>query len=365
MLLALALLPLAHPADPAAPVPEKPFTVTPYGFVIPSFSWIQDDPAAITAQDGFQLAARLGAEAKLGVAPIGARVEVELTPDPLLRDGLVWYQPTSFFRVDAGQFKVPYSAGYLASDTRRLLPATPQAYADMTGRDMGVMLTGSLPVADENRATVQLGVFNGEGANRLQNVNQRYLYAVRGVVTPFGARSKVYEGSDGKLYLGVGGGWTYNWIGQDDSSEEVNQYEGELQFAWSIVSLQAEILLGQHAFASASVADYAQSGWYGTVATFVPAPWMKQHVQLVARVGQAEPDDQVVGEVSGQVLPNTRELTGGLNLYWIRPTARGPDGPVSNPFHDVKLQLAYSHFQELEGSQFLNDKLTLAGSVRF
>lgn len=355
MLLSLLALSLAHAQDPAGGN-EPPFAVTPYGFVMPSFSWIQDDPAAITAQDGFQFAARLGADASFRDAPISARVELELNPEPSLKDGVLSYKPAAFLRLDAGQFKVPYAVGYLASDTRRLLPFTPQIYTDMTSRDLGLMVTGSLPIKDKNYASVQVGAFNGEGANRLQNVNQKYLYAIRGLVTPFGARRQAFEGSDGTLYLGVGAGWTYNWIGDGDSSEEVNQYAGELQFAWSLLSVQGEFLLGQHAFANASVADYTQVGWYGTLAAYIPAPWLKDHVQLVGRLGQAEPDDQVVGEGSGQIQPLTREFTGGLNLYWMG---------APRPLHDVKLQVAYAHFQELEGSPFLNDKLTAAASVRF
>ena len=172
----------------------------------------------------------------------------------------------------------------------------------------------------------------------------------------FGARSTTFEGTDGTLYLGVGGGWTYNWLGDGDSSEEINQYAGELQFAWNVVSLQGELLLGQHGFANASVTDYTQVGWYGTAATYIPAPWLKDHVQVVARLGQSEPDDQMVGDPAGQVQPATREITGGANLYWMG---------APRPFHDVKLQLAYSHFQELEGVDFLNDRLTAAATARF
>ncbi len=331
----------------------------PYGFVIPSFTTIQDDPNAITAQDGFQLEARLGAEAKFdGGRPglLGANLEIDLTPTPLLKDTYVYLHPLPFLRFDLGQFKVPYSVGYLASDTRRLLPATPASLSGSTNRDMGFMVTGTVPVHGKTVATVQAGAFNGEGPDRLQNVNQRFLYAVRGVITPFGAREKVFEGSDGNLYLGVGGAYLYNWIGDGDSSEEINQYAGEAQFAWRLISVQGEFLYGQHAYASAAVSDFNSSGWYGTVSSFIPARWCRKHLQLVARVGENEPDDQVVGDPTGQVLPKALEVTGGVDVYWLVPP---------RPFEDVKLQLAYSHLDELEGDQFLNDTFTAAASLRF
>jgi hypothetical protein len=354
------LLPLLslHPATAADNDPL--FAVTPYGFVVPGFSYIQDDPEALTAQDGFTLAARLGLESRLQVGntpgAIAARVEVELTPSPLLKDAVLSYRPAPFLRVDAGQFKVPYGLGYLASDTRRLLPSTPLIYTDMTGRDMGVMVTASLPIQKKTWAAAQFGAFNGEGANRIQNVNQRFMYAARGVFTPFGARDRVFEGSDGATYLGIGGGWLYNLIGADDSAEEINQYQAELQFSWNVLSLQGEYLFGEHAFANASVQDYHQMGWYGTIGCFIPAPWVREHIQLVGRYAQSEPDDEVVGDFSGQVAPNSEEITGGLNLYWVAPP---------RPFHDLKLQFAYSTFRELEGTKFLNDRFTTAATVRF
>lgn len=355
----LAALAAASPAS-AAPDAEPTFAVQPYGFVVPSFTYIADDPRALTAQDGAALAARIGVDSRLAVGKsagaVAARIEVELTPEPQLKDAVVSYRPVSFLRFDGGQFKVPYGLGYLASDTRRLLPSTPQAYTDLTNRDMGLTLTASLPIRQRVIASVQGGVFNGEGPNRLQNVNQRYLYAVRGVITPFGARDRVFEGSDGALYLGLGGGWVYNYIGADASAEEINQYAGELQFAWNVVSLQGEYLAGTHAFANAAVQDYAQNGWYGTLGLFVPAPWTRDHLQLVARVGEAEPDDEVVGDFAGQVAPHAREYTGGVNLYWVAPP---------RAFHDLKLQLAYSAFEELEGEPYTNARFTTAVTVRF
>ena len=345
----------------AGPADTDPlFTVTPYGFIIPGFSYIQDDPEALTAQDGFTLAARLGLESRLQVGKtpgvIAARIEVDLTPAPLLKDAVLSYRLASFIRIDAGQFKVPYGLGYLAADTRRLLPATPLIYNDMTARDMGLMVTASLPIQKKTWASAQLAVFNGEGANRIQNVNQKLLYAVRGTFTPFGARDRIFEGPDGATYLGIGGGWMYNLLGAEESAEEINQYQGELQFSWNVLSLQGEYLFGEHAFTNGSVQDYRQIGWYGTLGCVIPAPWVREHIQLVGRYAQAEPDDAVEGDFAGQVAPNSEEITGGLNLYWVGPP---------RPFHDMKLQLAYSTFRELEGSKFMNDRFTAAATVRF
>ena len=111
-------------------------------------------------------------------------------------------------------------------------PESPRAVGELTSRDLGAAATLSLPIAGRNVASVTSGVYNGEGANRVQNVNQDFLFVQRLLVTPFGARATAMEGTDGATYLGVGGGWLYNRIGEDVTLEEVNQYVAEVQAAW-------------------------------------------------------------------------------------------------------------------------------------
>ena len=65
----------------------------------------------------------------------------------------------------------------------------------MVGRDVGFMVTASLPIKGASRASAQLAAFNGEGPNELGNADLHYLYAVRAMITPLGARSRPYEGA--------------------------------------------------------------------------------------------------------------------------------------------------------------------------
>lgn len=342
-------------AAPTSQLADQPFTARPFGYLIPSFSPIPHGADQPTADDGFMLEARLGAEAKLdlgGGGLMGSLIEVDLSPSPVLKDAFAFYRPAPFLRFDLGQFKVPYSIDFLASDTRRLLPATPLITRDMVGRDVGFMMTVSLPVKGVTLARAQVAAFNGEGPNQLQDVDQHYLYAVRATITPFGARNKPFEGSDGSLYLGLGGGWLNNRV--DEGAQRINEFGGDLQFAWNVLSIQGEFLYGTHAFDAGG--DYHEIGGYGTLSAFIPLPWVKDHVQLVGRFGQSEPNDQVVGSNAGSASTATREYTVGLNLYWF---------PSPGPFNDVKLQAAWSHFDELEGSRTPNDRFVTAASVRF
>jgi hypothetical protein len=338
---------------PAAAAP--PVTVAPIGWVRPSFTYIQDDPAAVTDQDGFGLSARIGATARFRDY-VSARAEVELSPSPSLKDAVLTVKPARFLRLDVGQFKIPVSASYQASDTRRLLPTDPRVVSELASRDLGAALTLSLPIDGRNVASVQSGVFNGEGPNLLQNVNQRFEYVERLLVTPFGARDIAFEGTDRKLYLGVGGCYVYNYTGDGETVVESNSFGGELQGAWRFLSVQGEVLTGSDVHANASVEDKTWLGWYGQVGSFVPVGWAKDHVEVVVRVGEDDPSTATVGEATGPELPHSREIAGGVNLY-----ASFADVPL----HDVKLQLAYAHQDELEGTAIANDTFTVSAVARY
>lgn len=333
---------------------ESPVQVTPFGWVRPGFTWVQDDDVVVTDQDGFVLQSRLGLEASFP-KEISAKVEVDLTPEPSLKDATATWKPNAYLKLDAGQFKVPISVGHLASDSRRVFPNAPLLVEEVSGRDLGVAATGSLPVADETRVSFTTAVMNGEGSNKVQNVNQRYLYAQRLLVTPFGTRP-ITEGASEDLYLGIGGSWVYNLQGEDTTAEEINWVAGDLQLSWKGVTAQGEFLWGDHRFANATVQDYALTGFYGQLGAFVPAPWAKEHLEVVARVGRHDPNTEVSSDATLQFAPATMEVSGGLNLY-----ARQLPAAIQ----DVKLQVGYTHYTETEGADIGNDQLQTQATVRF
>lgn len=336
----------AHAASPVA--------IEPTGWVRPGFNWLQDSDAIPTDQDGFVLAARIGAEARYATL-VTARLELDLAPEPSLKDAVATVRPAPWLQVGAGQFKVPVSIHQLTSDTRRLLPGDPLVSADLPTRDIGAAATLMLPGA-RPLVAITTSAFNGEGANRLQNVNQSFLLAQRLVVTPFGVRAPVAEGTDGQLYLGIGGGWVYDKTGDASTLTETNDYAGDVQFAWRMLSAQGELAAGQRVYANPDLDNTGFWGGYGQVASFLPTHWGLRHLEVVARGGISEPDTVHEGAAGGQIRPRTVEITGGLNLY-----AR-LDGV---PLHDLKLQAAYTHYAELEGDDVPDDGVSIVGTARF
>jgi len=342
-------------------------TVRPSAWVRPGFTWIADDPTNPTAQDGFTIEARIGMEASLQQLPVKAKVELGLLPEPAVTDAYLEVSPHGWVDVRLGQMKVPFSLHRLASDTRRQLPEG-VAFLDEAGvgRDIGADVAVAVPIAGKTRVVLTSGVYNGEGANRIQNVNQRYLFAQRVLVTPLGARKGVFEGThralpDGAVYLGLGGGWLYDYAGDGATAQESNTFGVELQAAWDVLSLQAEALDQELVHANASVADYHVKGAYGQLGCFVPAPWVRDHLELVGRVELSEPNT-AFGAADGEAQPDLQAkqtIIGGMNLY-VRGAA-----DVAQRYHDLKVQAAYAHVTPLEGADADDDSFTVTATARF
>lgn len=350
-------------------VARRAVEVRPFGYARPSGYWIADSDASQADQDGFSLQARLGIRAKYDLGPgcsVEAAVEADLTPDVSLRDGFVIGRPVCWFGVIAGQYKIPWSLHQLSSDSRRQLPISPRIVAATgIGRDQGLGVEWQIPVAQEVRATAWWGIFNGEGLNRAQNVNQSFAYAARGLITPFGARGSVYEGSDGDLYLGIGGGWVYNLTGDGESAIERNSFGGDVQFAWRWLSLQGELMDTEVFHASPDVSDFRVRGGYAQAGLFIPAEWAARHVELAGRFERSDPntafaDLGLSGSGAGAIptFQAAQLWTAGLNLYLGRDDRPGA-------FHDLKLQIAWTHPDEREGEAVEDDSLVGGATARF
>ncbi len=346
MLLALAVAVAAEES--------RPFVVTPYAWIRPSFAWRQDDEALVSDTDGFSVAARAGLEGAADRIGLRGRVEVELQPEPVLKDAFVNWTPHAVVSVNTGQMKVPFSVQQLASDTRRQFPLdAPLVDAMEIGRDMGVSAEGRLLLAKKPRLSVTTGVFNGEGANRLENVNDRFMFAQRVVVAPLGMRERPMEGTGREPYFHLGGGWVYNYTGADATAEESNTLQAEVQFAFRWVSIQGEFADREVEHGSVEVADYHATAAYGQLGCFIPVKWAEDHIEVVGRGAWTEPNDALA---EGPEELATLAVDAGLNVYVPR---------TPKWMHDVKLGAAFRHNVQLEGTELDDDRLDVSFTVRF
>ncbi len=123
-----------------------------------------------------------------------------------IKDAILEIRPVGrTFRVQAGQFKVPFGLQQITSSGR--LQFVDRAITDAKfnpGRDQGVMLGGTTA---SRMFGYDVGVFNGAGESIRQN-NRSHLWAVRAYVNPLGAYSPsetaVDAGDKGVLHVGIG-----------------------------------------------------------------------------------------------------------------------------------------------------------------
>jgi len=119
-----------------------------------------------------------------------------------LRDAYVrWAR--SWFALQGGQFKTPFSRSYLTSITAWETVDRPAVVDTLaTKRDIGVMAELFRGVD----ASLSLGVFNGEGQNMVVNRDSSVLYVARAVLRPLnqlqiGASGASYEGDSTRAGL--------------------------------------------------------------------------------------------------------------------------------------------------------------------
>jgi len=184
--------------------------------------------------------------------------------------------------VTAGQYKTPFSPEYILSITQVETADRATVVDSMaTKRDIGVMAQYTVGPY----GTVALGVFNGEGQNRIVNVDSSSLVVGRVAVRPIG-------------FLTVG--------------TNLAAYAGDSTRYGVDANLETGPLLarGEFIWQSRHVAAPVDKGWYGLVGYQV-LPW----VQLVARQELFERP-----AITGTV--RTVATTGGVNARFAGDRVR-------------------------------------------
>jgi hypothetical protein len=306
LLLVTSLLPAALAAQAGAP---QPGPVKVAGYAQPRFGAIGDSAlfslrrARIAAQGSLTPWASFRVQLELRSGGTGAATATAVATD------LYVALAHGDWTATAGQFKTPLSREFITASTVVELPERALAVDALAlGRDIGVMLAWS----HDALATVQAGMFNGEGPNRAGNRDNRFLYVGRVVLTP--AAGVDVGGS------AAGGPDSTGW------GVEASVRRG----TWTV---RGEYLT-RHREASGDDAN----GWYG-LAAWRPA---RPPLQVVARVEQFDPSDAPADRTTG--------FTGGLQYFW-----RGDD---------LKALASYTVFDE-QGPAVDNNRLVLQLQVRY
>ncbi|MBQ6305048.1 MAG: hypothetical protein IJK78_00625 [Bacteroidales bacterium] len=123
---------------------------------------------------------------------VSYKIQGDFTRSPMLVDAYVKYKPCREFAIQVGQFKTPFTLESPINPVNLEIFDYGEAvqqlvgYKDVCGvgalgRDLGIMATGSLfPIENANGYQYSIvdyavGVFNGNGANQLDNNNRKDL----------------------------------------------------------------------------------------------------------------------------------------------------------------------------------------------
>lgn len=274
-----------------------------------------------------------------------ANLDMEADAPNVLRDFNVTWAPLRDVSLRFGQMKVPFDVQRVVSSSSLQLVDRSTVTGELNlDRDVGLVLFSDDLFGLGQRLRYAIGVFGGDGRNRI-GTNVGLLYAARIRVSPFGAFDDKVEGDpdrDPRFRLAIGAGVARNVATNRPRSTtgtpyrlatfDYNHATGDVHAKWRGLSLLAEVYVRQAdlwkdeagndvasksgVVSGVSITEFSRSawGWFVQGGGYV-TPWL----ELVARYGDLQP----LG-VTDPSLARVREVGGGFNLMFFK--------------HDLKLQ---------------------------
>lgn len=278
----------------------------------------------------------------------------------------VAFDPLDGLSITMGRFRVPFSRQELTSESRLQLIDRAAFIKATPGRQLGLaiglstnLFGSSLP---DDFLRIDAGLFNGESAKErgpINNIDEDFLVAGRLSFSPFGGIPyaegdirPLSERSQFLLSLGLSG--NYNRRGEGNGEYDQVDLGADLALMWHGVSLYTEGFNYRRNYDNdESNADRSGVGWNLQAGFMVPVRYLREHLELAARVQAWDPeiaadgsrDDELLSNIAGsgparggaETASGTqahRDYVVGANWYF-----RG---------HDLKLQANYTWRDEIE-----------------
>ena len=191
------------------------------------------------------------------------KIQGDFSRSPMLVDAFVKYKPCNEFAIQIGQFKTPFTIESPINPVNLEIFDYGESVKGLTGysdvcgvgslgRDLGIMASGSLfPIKGEEGIKYHvvdyaLGVFNGNGANELDNNNRKDLVG-RLYLHP-GLKDLSLSGS---IYLG-------KYTNGDDLNCTRNRWTAGAQYNDDNIVIRAEYISGTTGFMADVVGEDGQ-----------------------------------------------------------------------------------------------------------
>ena len=268
---------------------------------------------------------------------VSYKIQGDFSRSPMLVDAFIKYKPCREFAIQVGQFKTPFTLESpinpvnleifdYGEDVQQLVGYKDVCGVGALGRDLGIMATGSLfPVEGEEGykysiVDYSIGVFNGNGANQLDNNNSKDLVG----------RLEVHPGLKD---LTLSGSYYYGKYTKDDNVNCArNRWAAGAQYNDGKLVLRGEYISGKTGYAPTTIPEdlgyFNSNGYYGVVGyNFALGKDKSQKLMPVLRYEHFAKDASITKG-------GTNWYTVGLN-YW--------------PLKSVNCKLDYSLVQKEAG----------------
>ncbi len=289
---------------------------------------------------------------QLGLSPR----DVEADNPNVTRDAFVAWNLSTPFRLRLGQMKVPFDRQRMVSSASLQFPERSDIVNELTlDRDIG-LVAFSAPI--EDRFTYQLGVFGGDGRNRL-NGDVGLLLTARVQWTPWGAfdddLSEADLDDDGDPRWAIAAAVGYNAgsprersiLGAFRPDERVDYLHGTADVLWKSRGL-ALVVQGIARVATSGSSSSSELTARSAVGAFAQLGLMvSPHAEVVGRIGHLEPIQGALKNARGLV--RSDEVRVGMNQYILGHDVKissdlgarfSPGAPVALDAH-VMTQLAF------------------------
>jgi hypothetical protein len=190
------------------------------------------------------------------------------------------------------------------------------------------------------------GVYNGKGVNVVENLDENFMYVGRLAFRPLGERAPLMETALGPDAIWVAGHFSYNQKHLGDFDEYTWLTGADAFGSWRGLSVYAEYLWGSVTYSAGSPKqNYHLQGFNGQVGYLLPIRgWFYQRFEVTARFEAVAPNQTVPITGPGDPTQARASYVAGLNYY--------------HTGHNLKLNLNYSHNQELDEKDASGRKAT-------
>jgi len=264
------------------------------------------------------------------------RLQLEFATAPKILDATITFKPYDYLKVQAGQFKVPFSMENLAQSNNletidrsqaveALVARGKDVIGNHNGRDIGLQIFGSaFKFKEKNLLDYFIAGFNGQGINTT-DLNESKDFAGRIVLHPI-------NGLDigGSTYIG------FDKLGTPTPKDQVrNRFGGELSYTWKNLSVKGEYIEGK----DAAVKKF---GYYAQASYFI----FPKKFQILAKYDAFDPDKDNEDKASNQI---SNWYIGGLTYFF-------------NEW--AKLSVNYTYKDE-KGTKINNDLISAQAQISF